>query len=70
MNSLTFDFTGTKVLVTGGTSGIGNAIAAEFAKAGAAVTVTGTRASRRRLSRDGPRRVHLPTVQDPRSRFR
>lgn len=45
MNSLTFDFTGAKVLVTGGTSGIGNAIAAEFATAGAAVTVTGTRAS-------------------------
>ena len=42
MNSLTFDFTGAKVLVTGGTSGIGNAIAAEFAKAGALVTVTGT----------------------------
>ena len=45
MNTLTFDFTGANVLVTGGTSGIGNAIAAEFAKAGAAVTVTGTRAS-------------------------
>ena len=45
MNSLTFDFTGASVLVTGGTSGIGNAIAAEFAKAGASVTVTGTRAS-------------------------
>ena len=45
MNTLTFDFTGAKVLVTGGTSGIGHAIAAEFAKAGAAVTVTGTRAS-------------------------
>ncbi|MCV7163151.1 SDR family NAD(P)-dependent oxidoreductase [Mycobacterium stomatepiae] len=45
MNSIRFDFTGAHVLVTGGTSGIGNAIAAEFAKAGAAVTVTGTRAS-------------------------
>lgn len=45
MNSIRFDFTGAKVLVTGGTSGIGNAIAAEFAKAGAAVTVTGTRES-------------------------
>jgi 3-oxoacyl-[acyl-carrier protein] reductase len=45
MNSVSFDFTGAHVLVTGGTSGIGNAIATAFAKAGAAVTVTGTRAS-------------------------
>ncbi|MGE2729610.1 SDR family NAD(P)-dependent oxidoreductase [Mycolicibacterium vaccae] len=45
MNSVAFDFTGTKVLVTGGTSGIGNAIATDFADAGAEVTVTGTRAS-------------------------
>lgn len=45
MNKVSFDFTGARVLVTGGTSGIGNAIAAEFAKAGAAVTITGTRGS-------------------------
>jgi NAD(P)-dependent dehydrogenase (short-subunit alcohol dehydrogenase family) len=43
-NQLRFDFTGTSVLVTGGTSGIGLAIAAAFASAGATVTVTGTRA--------------------------
>lgn len=44
-NGLAFDFSDTSVLVTGGTSGIGHAIAAGFASAGAAVTVTGTRAS-------------------------
>ena len=42
---LRFDFTGAKVLVTGGTSGIGATIAAEFAEAGADVTITGTRAA-------------------------
>lgn len=44
-NRLGFDFSGTSVLVTGGTSGIGHAIASAFASAGAAVTVTGTRGS-------------------------
>lgn len=45
MNRATFDFTGAAVLVTGGTSGIGHAIATTFADAGAQVTVTGTRAT-------------------------
>jgi NAD(P)-dependent dehydrogenase (short-subunit alcohol dehydrogenase family) len=40
----TFDFTGTKALITGGTSGIGHATATLFRDAGATVTVTGTRA--------------------------
>jgi 3-oxoacyl-[acyl-carrier protein] reductase len=40
-----FDFSGARVLVTGGTAGIGLAIAGAFATAGAAVTVTGTRAA-------------------------
>ena len=43
--SVSFDFAGTRVLVTGGTSGIGRAIAAGFADAGADVVVTGTRAA-------------------------
>jgi NAD(P)-dependent dehydrogenase (short-subunit alcohol dehydrogenase family) len=38
-------FSGARVLVTGGTSGIGAAIAAAYAEAGADVTITGTRAS-------------------------
>ncbi|MGN6335843.1 MAG: SDR family NAD(P)-dependent oxidoreductase, partial [Mycobacterium sp.] len=43
MNTVNFDFTGSHVLVTGGTSGIGNGIATACAVAGAAVTVTATR---------------------------
>ncbi len=44
MSSATFDFGGARVLVTGATSGIGAAIARAFIAAGAAVTITGTRA--------------------------
>lgn len=44
-NRTHFDFSGTKVLVTGGTSGIGAAIAAAYHAAGACVTITGTRAA-------------------------
>ena len=42
-NQLRFEFGSTSVLVTGGTSGIGHAIAAAFAGSGADVTITGTR---------------------------
>jgi NAD(P)-dependent dehydrogenase (short-subunit alcohol dehydrogenase family) len=42
-NRLDFDFSDAAVLVTGGTSGIGHAVATAFAAAGAAVTITGTR---------------------------
>ena len=38
----TFDFGGAHVLVTGGTSGIGHAVAHAFADAGARVTITGS----------------------------
>ncbi|WP_116366514.1 SDR family NAD(P)-dependent oxidoreductase [Parahaliea mediterranea] len=38
-----YDFNGLKVLVTGGTAGIGLATAQYFADAGATVTITGTR---------------------------
>ncbi len=41
--TVTFDFGGAKVLVTGGTSGIGHGVATAFRAAGAEVTVTGTR---------------------------
>lgn len=43
-NQVSFNFDDATVLVTGGTSGIGYAIATAFADAGADVTVTGTRA--------------------------
>jgi 3-oxoacyl-[acyl-carrier protein] reductase len=42
-NRAAFDFTGATVLVTGGTSGIGNATARRFRDAGANVTITGTK---------------------------
>jgi len=41
--TLTLDYTGYAALVTGGTHGIGQAIARAFQRAGAAVTITGTR---------------------------
>jgi len=38
-----FDFDGARVLVTGGSNGIGLGVATAFAEAGATVTITGTR---------------------------
>ena len=43
--SVNYDFSGAQVLVTGGTSGIGAAIASGFNEAGASVAITGTRTS-------------------------
>jgi len=43
--NVSYDYRGAAVLVTGGTSGIGAGIAAAYREAGAAVTITGTRAS-------------------------
>lgn len=40
-----FDFSGVRVLVTGGSSSIGHGIARAFAEAGAQVTITGRRAA-------------------------
>lgn len=45
MNAVAYDYSGARVLVTGGSGGIGHGIATAFADAGAEVTITGTRAS-------------------------
>ena len=45
MSGVTFDFDGARVLVTGGSNGIGLGIARAFDDAGAQVTITGTRDS-------------------------
>jgi NAD(P)-dependent dehydrogenase (short-subunit alcohol dehydrogenase family) len=42
-HGIKFDYRGAHVIVTGGTSGIGRAVADAFTEAGATVTVTGTR---------------------------
>jgi NAD(P)-dependent dehydrogenase (short-subunit alcohol dehydrogenase family) len=57
-SSVSFDFTGQSVLVTGGTSGIGEAVATAFVASGANVVITGRNRERgqsvvEKLSRNG-----------------
>lgn len=52
MNAVRFDFTGARVLVTGGSNGIGLAVARSFRDAGAAVVVTGRRPHARDYDQD------------------
>ena len=49
---IAFDFRDVRVLVTGGTSGIGEAIARAYVRAGAHVTITGTRADANAYAKD------------------
>ncbi|MSO60049.1 MAG: SDR family oxidoreductase [Ilumatobacteraceae bacterium] len=51
-NTTTFNFTGTKVLVSGGSNGIGLEISSAFVSAGAVVTITGTKQSAAEYSHD------------------
>ncbi len=67
-NGVTFDFSETSVLVTGGTSGIGFAVASAFAQACASVTVTGTKASAEDYEVDLTRFTYRQLqVRDPKS---
>jgi 3-oxoacyl-[acyl-carrier protein] reductase len=52
VNSVHFDYSGARVLVTGGTSGIGLGIASAYRDAGAEVTITGTRDAAAEYSED------------------
>ena len=59
-NGVTFDFGGANVLVTGGTNGLGAAIAAAFVDAGASVTITGTKPAAANYDTNLSRYRYLP----------
>jgi len=61
-----FDFSGSRVLVTGGSSGIGSGIARAFLDAGAEVTITGTRSAASEYASDlSAYRYHSLELKDP-----
>ena len=57
---VSYDFSGSRVLVTGGSSGIGTAIATGFADAGARVSITGTRGAASEYDTDLARFAYHP----------
>ena len=66
MVAATFDYAGARVLVTGGSNGIGLAVASAFHHAGADVSITGTRASAADYEHDlGAYRYHRCAFPDP-----
>jgi NAD(P)-dependent dehydrogenase (short-subunit alcohol dehydrogenase family) len=66
LNSLRFDYSGARVLVTGGSNGIGLGIARAFADAGAKVRVTGTRKAAGDYGHDLSAFAYAPLdVRDP-----
>ncbi|MFZ4687761.1 MAG: SDR family NAD(P)-dependent oxidoreductase [Polymorphobacter sp.] len=66
--NLSFDYSGARVLVTGGTNGIGAAAAEAFLVAGAEVTITGTRNRASDYDRDLSAYAYLPmNAEDNRS---
>jgi 3-oxoacyl-[acyl-carrier protein] reductase len=68
MSNPTYDYAGTHVLVTGGTSGIGAAAAAAYRDAGATVTITGTRPGASDYDDDlGDYRYLAMDIEDPAS---
>jgi hypothetical protein len=67
----TFDYSGARVLVTGGSNGIGLGVARAFHTAGAHVTITGKRGSAGEYDHDlsgldyRPCRLPIPTPWPP-----